>query len=170
MSFAGRETDLDDLSAQISLEGGQRLAICGLGGCGKTALIVECAYRIREQQPAYAVFWVPAVSRESFEQAYREIGTRLGIKATADDDADVKQLVKAKLSDENLGQWLMVVDNADDVSLLFDPLYGKNDAERLIDCLPHSRKGSIVFTTRTRKAAIKLAATKVVELGELNEL
>jgi hypothetical protein len=39
--------------------------------------------------------WVPAVSRESFEQAYREIGERLCIPGIADDNADVKRLVKA---------------------------------------------------------------------------
>ena len=63
----------------------------------------------------------------------------------------------------------MVVDNADDDSVLFDALRETSSADRLIDWLPHSRKGSIVFTTRTREAAIKLAASNVVPLGELTE-
>ncbi|KFA81514.1 hypothetical protein S40288_09942 [Stachybotrys chartarum IBT 40288] len=167
-SFVGRETQLAQLDADVSSEGCRRLAICGLGGCGKTALALELAYRTREQQPARATFWVPAVTRESFEQAYREIGTLLRIPGIADDQADVKQLVKARLSDESFGQWLIIVDNADDTSVLLDPLDEESDANRLIDYLPHSRKGSIVFTTRTRKAAIALAGSKVIELGKLN--
>lgn len=85
----------------------------------------------------------------------------LRIPGIADNKADVKQLVKARLSDEGLGQWLMIVDNADDVSVLLG-------VDRLIDYIPYSRKGSIVFTTRTRVAAIKLAES-VLELGKLEK-
>jgi tetratricopeptide (TPR) repeat protein len=93
----------------------------------------------------------------------------LRIPTIADDNADVKRLVKAKLTDEGLGQWLMIVDNADDVSILFDLLEKNSGADRLIDYLPHSRKGAIVFTTRTRVAAIQLAENNVIALGELDK-
>lgn len=86
----------------------------------------------------------------------------LRISGIADAKADVKQLVKAGLSDEGLGQWLMVVDNADDVSVLFELLNRESNANWLIDYLPRSRKGSIVFTTRTREAAVKLAESNIV--------
>jgi tetratricopeptide (TPR) repeat protein len=112
---------------------------------------------------------VPAVSQESFEQAYREIGVLLRIPGISDANADVKQLVKARLSDECFGQWLMIVDNADDVNVLFKLLEEGNGTERLIDYLPRSRKGPIVFTTRTGKAAIDLAENNVIALGELSE-
>lgn len=131
-------------------------------------LALESAYHTRERQLTLAVFWVPAVSRESFEQAYREIGTLLRIPGIADAKADVKQLVKARLSDEGSGQWLIIIDNANDVSVLLNPLKKESGANRLMDYLPHSRKGSIIFTTRTRKAAIDLAGSNVVELGELH--
>ncbi|KAI1525006.1 kinesin light chain [Pyrenophora tritici-repentis] len=168
-SFVGRTTQLAQLSTHISLQGCHRLAIYGLGGCGKTALALEAAYRAGEQQPAHAIFWVPAVSRESFEQAYREIGRLLRIPGITGAKADVKQLVKARLSDEGFGQWLMVVDNADDVDVLFEVVGEGRSGDRLIDYLPHSRKGSIVFTTRARKAAIDLAENNVIVLGELSE-
>jgi tetratricopeptide (TPR) repeat protein len=112
---------------------------------------------------------VPAVSRESFEQAYREIGRLLRIPGITDATADVKQLVKARLSDEGFGQWPMVVDNADDDSILFNLLEEGEVTDRLIDYLPHSRKGSVVFTTRTRKAAVRLAGSSLVQLSELDE-
>jgi hypothetical protein len=168
-SFVGRETKLAQLDAQISSEGCLRLAIYGLGDCGKTALALESAYRTREQQPARAVFWVPAVSRESFKQAYRNIATFLHIPGITENNADVKQLVKAWLSNEGSGPWLIVVNNADDVSVLLNLFNAESGTNRLIDYLLYSRKGSIVFTTRTRKAAVDLARSNVIELGELSE-
>ncbi|KAF2198804.1 purine and uridine phosphorylase [Delitschia confertaspora ATCC 74209] len=167
--FVGRETELAQLSSHVLSEDCQRIAIHGLGGCGKTALALQCAYSTRQQQPNRAIFWVPVISRESFEQAFRDIGKLLQIPETTDEKVDIKGLVKAKLSDESFGQWLMIVDNADDVSILFDPLEEGGITDRLIDCLPHSRKGSIIFTTRTREAAIKLAESNVILLGKLND-
>lgn len=167
-SFVGREAQLAKLSAHISAQGCRRMAIYGLGGCGKTALALETIYQIREQYPKRSIFWVPLISRDSFEQAYREIGILLRIPGVQDAKYSFKQLVQTKLSDERFGEWLMVVDNADDVRLLFGQLdEGKSNA-RLIDYLPKSRKGSIVFTTRTAKAAVDLAGNNVIELGELN--
>jgi tetratricopeptide (TPR) repeat protein len=125
------------------------------------------AYQTRKDQPKCAVFWVPAVSQAGFEQAYREIGLLLHIPGLADAKADVKQLVKAKLSDEGFGQWLMIVDNADDVNVLLGAPNQDSTVDQLIDYIPHSGKGSVVFTTRTAKAASELAQSNVIELGEL---
>jgi hypothetical protein len=57
---------------------------------------------------------VPAISHESFKLAYREIGVRLRTLGISDDNADVKRLVKETLSSGNVGDWLMIVDNAHD--------------------------------------------------------
>lgn len=151
------------------MEGGRRLAIYGLGGCGKTAIALVTAYRIKERQPARAIFWVPAFNPESFEKAYRDIGTHSGIPGITDSRADVKMLVKERLNDPNFGPWLMIVDNADDTSVFVDPLQEQSGVNRLIDWLPLSCKGSFIFTTRSRKIAIDLAGTNVMRLGELDE-
>jgi tetratricopeptide (TPR) repeat protein len=116
-----------------------------------------------------AIFWVPAITRESFEQAYREIGILLRIPGITDDKADVKQLIKATLSSERFGPWLIVVDNADDDSILFELLNEGSSKDRLIDYLPHSRNGSIVFTTRNAKLAVRLAGSNLIQLSELNQ-
>jgi hypothetical protein len=63
------------------------------------------------------VFWVPAMSRESFELAYRDIGVRLQIPGIDNANANFNQLVKYKLRMESR-PWLMVIDNADDSSIL----------------------------------------------------
>ncbi|KAF2203799.1 hypothetical protein GQ43DRAFT_497820 [Delitschia confertaspora ATCC 74209] len=65
----------------------------------------------------------PLLSVEkAFEQSFRDIGKLLHIPEITDEKVDVKGLVKAKLSYEGFGQWLMIVDNVEDVSVLFDPL------------------------------------------------
>ena len=98
----------------------------------------------------------------TFENAYREIGKQMKIAGIDEDKADVKRLVKTALSDENHSSWLMVVDNADDITLLFG-------VTRLSDYLPFSRKGSILFTTRNHEAAVKLVHNSgIVSVPEMD--
>ena len=40
---------------------------------------------------------------------------------------------------------------------------------RLIDCLPRSERGCIIFTTRDRKTAVKLAQQNVIEVPEMSK-
>ncbi|KAL8903006.1 MAG: hypothetical protein Q9207_004213 [Kuettlingeria erythrocarpa] len=168
-AFVGRKNQLAQLNEHVKIEGGRRLAMYGLGGCGKSAIALLSAYRIKDQQPARAIFWVPAFNPESFKKAYRDIGTHLGILGITNSRADVKKLIKERLSDPAFGQWSMIVDNADDTSVFVDPLQEQSGVNRLIDWLPLSRKGSLIFTTRSRKIAIDLAGSNVMRLGELDE-
>jgi tetratricopeptide (TPR) repeat protein len=103
------------------------------------------------------------MSRETFEQAYYEIAKCLSLPGLHDAQVDVKPLVKARLSEEGFGPWLIIVDNADNTSVLFDD----TKADRLIDYLPRSSQGSVIFTTRTLAAATQLAENNVIALGEL---
>jgi tetratricopeptide (TPR) repeat protein len=162
-SFVGRQVQLRHIQAHIQGEQGARTAIYGLGGSGKTSLALESAYWTKEQRPTCAIFWVPAISRESFEKAYHDIAKCLCLPGIDNAEVDIKRLVWAKLSDNDFGPWLIIVDNADDTSILFSG----SESDRLIDCLPRSHRGSIIFTTRTRVAAIELAENNVLALGEL---
>ena len=127
----------------------QRTAIEGLGGIGKTQIALEAMYRVHKEFSDCSVFWVSAISVSSFENAYREIGQALGIVEISEDKEDIKRLVKTALSREDAGMWLMVIDNADDMDLFFGH-------HRLIDYLPFSRMGSILFTTRNHEAVVRL--------------
>lgn len=111
-----------------------------------------------------------AIGLDSFAQAYQDIGMLLCIPGIDDDKANVNRLFKPRLSDERFGNRLMITENADDMKVLFNRLEQDSGSERLIDNLTHSRKCSIVFITRTREAAIKLAENIAITLCELNEL
>ena len=144
------------------------MTIYGLGGCGKSALATEFAYRVASRR-ARLVFWVPAISQESFETAYREIGARLRIPGIADDSADVKKLVQTTLDSENMADWLMIVDNADDHDVLLGVTDSGSKLVRLRDYLPRSSRGSILFTTRSRKLAEALTPSSALEVTDMGQ-
>lgn len=63
----------------------------------------------------------------------------------------------------------MIIDNADDISVLFHELPEVSNKSRLIDYIPSSSKGSIIFTTRSRIAAVD-QADEAIELTEMDQL
>ncbi|KAF2687612.1 kinesin light chain 1 [Lentithecium fluviatile CBS 122367] len=168
--FVGREDQLQFLEQfLLSATTHRRMTIYGLGGCGKSALALEFAYRALARHARRLVFWVPAISRESFELAYWEIGIRLCIPGINDDNADIGKLVKDTLSSGSPGDWLMIVDNADDPAVLLGTTDNDPFSARLSDRLPHSTSGTILFTARSRKAAGALTQSSVLGLSDMNQ-
>jgi hypothetical protein len=165
--FVGRESLLAQLLEKIppsvDEDDCQRTAIEGLGGVGKTQIALEAAFRVHAQHDC-SVFWVPAVDATTFENAYRKIGRQLGIQGIDEDKADVKLLVKAALNDST-DQWLLIIDNADSVELLFAGV------APLCNYLPFNRKGSILFTTRNHEAVVKLdiPSRNTITVTEMSE-
>ncbi|KAM0216980.1 hypothetical protein ACHAQD_007699 [Fusarium lateritium] len=144
--FVGRNDILPDLLVRIQPDcqknACQRTAVEGLGGIGKSQIALEAAFRLRDLDPTCSVFWVPALSTITFENAYRDIARVLKIPLPEGESSNVLPLIKQALSNEAVGKWLLIVDNADDPSLMFGP--GSLESQ-----LPSSPHGSILFTTRT---------------------
>jgi hypothetical protein len=139
------------------------MSIIGLGGTGKTQVALQFAYSVKETQPEYSIFWVPALSMESFEQAYASVARALRIPYLAGGEEDVKELVQQHLSTSRAGRWLLVVDNADDVDIFF----GTGQSRGIVDYLPESELGVVVYTTRTPEVAEQTRGD-VVELGAMD--
>ncbi|XTI92812.1 purine and uridine phosphorylase [Cenococcum geophilum] len=161
---------LNILEKKLFTERCQRLAIYGLGGVGKTQIVLELAYQTRERNPSYSVFWIQASSVEKVEQAYLQIGHGLQIPGINEEKADVKQLVKQKLSQESAGEWLLILDNADDADMWFKETDTTTWNSSLVDMLPRSTKGSVIWTTRDRKGALKMAPSQdTLNIHEMEE-
>ncbi|KAL8741826.1 MAG: hypothetical protein Q9190_005609 [Brigantiaea leucoxantha] len=163
--FIGRTEKLKELEEKLIISGHcSKLALVGLGGVGKTQVALELAYTVKEHWPAYSIFWVPAVSAESFEQAYRDIATRCSI-ALDPKREDPKASIQQYLNSDAAGKWLLIVDNADDEEILFGE---SSDSRSVTDYLPQSETGLTLFTTRHREIAVSLARSEVVEVDGMD--
>ncbi|GIJ87417.1 hypothetical protein Asppvi_006323 [Aspergillus pseudoviridinutans] len=152
--FVGREEEISQIEGWImQLDSPGRIAICGLGGVGKTQIILELAYRMRNRDPECSILWISCTSYESMEQAYMSVALKLGI--TDPKPGEVKQQVKAYLSLESTARWLLICDNADDMEMW-----------TMADFLPESERGHILFTTRSRQIAVRLASSHVIMISE----
>ena len=140
------------------------MSIVGLGGTGKTQVALQFAYEVKEAQPEWSIFWVPAVSMESFEQACAGIVQALHIPRRGKEEDDPKELVKQYLSSSRARRWLLVVDNADDPNILF----GSEQSGGIVDYLPESESGVVVYTTRTLAVAVSLTRSDVLELDAMD--
>ena len=118
------------------------------------------------------MFWIHASNFNRIEQGYREIAERVKIPGREDPKANIFELVAKWLQDESQGAWLLVLDNLDNVSVLFTsqevapkPPSGDRDSQlrhSLLSYLPQSANGVILVTTRTSSAAVK-----IVEPGDV---
>ncbi|KAK0707018.1 P-loop containing nucleoside triphosphate hydrolase protein [Lasiosphaeria miniovina] len=166
--FTGRESELKVLrQALFTGHRTAKVAVTGPGGVGKTQLVLGLVYQIRAEHKNCSVIWIPVTSKESLGQAYLNAARQLSISGCEDDKADIRRLVRDHLSSESAGQWLLVFDNADDVGMWVDKFTPESGC--LIDCLPRSSHGSIIFTTRDMKTAVRLAGRNVVEMSEMDE-
>jgi tetratricopeptide (TPR) repeat protein len=154
--FTGRGALLEQLHEQLSRNHSaalnQSYALSGLGGIGKTQTAIEYAYRYGDEYSA--VFWVRADSRETLVADFVAIARLLGLPGQ--DAQDQMQIVAAtKRWLEQQAGWLLILDNADELSLV-------------TDFLPTKGKGHVLLTTRAQ-ATGKIAQSLSVERMELSE-
>ncbi|KAN0069929.1 P-loop containing nucleoside triphosphate hydrolase protein [Elaphomyces granulatus] len=163
--FLGRHNEVVGLQETIvSKDQVRKMAITGLGGVGKTQIALEIAYRIRDKKPEFSIFWIPATSVEKIEQAYMGIGERLGLQGVT--PADMKKAVKAHLSSEKTGPWLLIIDNLDDMNV-----WTTSDASSptLKTYIPQSKYGFVLFTTRNQQLATSLVGPDVINIPKMDD-
>lgn len=135
----------------------------------KSQIAIEYAYRVRDSAPQTWVFWVHGSNASRFKQAYTDIATRIELPGRNDPMTDILSLVYNWLRDERNGQWLIILDNADDDEVLHSTgvdsdgvMHGTgvlNETASLASFLPQSSNGQILVTSRDLVAALNLVGT-----------
>ena len=147
--------------------------ICGLGGCGKTSLAVEFAWRWKKHFTG-GVFWINGESDENVRKSVAENLALLNIPASTNENVDDSlNRFLALLSNKNC-PWLLVVDNADELTSPKCP-----SGVMKICNGPWQRNakapknGQILFTTRQNerdiKTLLKLSPKDCLELQSFTE-
>ena len=144
----------------MSRRGGERVALVGLGGIGKSQLAIQFAHAIRNKSH---VFWVNASTWDTLESSYHDIAERLGLTTPgrAKSPTDTLRKVGNWLSREENGRWTVILDNFDDASILpaGDPQFTK--------LLPQASHGFVLITSRTSTAADKLTGSSFENLRQV---
>jgi tetratricopeptide (TPR) repeat protein len=130
----------------------QPQAISGLGGIGKTQTAVEFAYRYQDDYEF--IQWVKAESTESMISDFATMAYLLDLPEQQEQEQSrVVDAVK-RWFQEHTG-WLLIFDNADDLTILWD-------------FLPTGGKGHILLTTR-EQATGRIARRIEIEKMEPEE-
>ena len=158
--FVGRESQLAELEAKLFKDNkATTIAIVGPPGTGKSQLALEVAHRTRQRNRNCCVFWIDASDTDSLYRSYESIARKLGIPGWDDEKVDSRQLVRAYLDGKGERQYLLVFDNADDVSL---------GSAHLTDFVPQLDQCAVLYTTTNSDMAKELAAPNVLQLREMS--
>lgn len=138
-------------------------ALCGLGGSGKTQIALNYIYR---QCGTRSVFWVHADTKATIINDYKTIAAKFGIMEKPLDDEALLMAVCNRIEEEP--EWLLVLDNADDLSL-FGVGVGSTSSQSLPNCVPRGPKGSVLWTSRDKRIMGTLASPlRVIEVGDMS--
>lgn len=113
------------------------------------------------------MLWAHASNTARLEQSFREIADQVKARGRQDPQADVFKLVDNWLREEKNGRWLLVLDNANDAAVLSPTDDGSKLSsssnssgnalkQHLSRYLPSSKHGSVLVTSRTKRAAMQV--------------
>ena len=126
------------------------------------------------------VIWVHASNAARFEQAYRDIATKVEVPGRDEPKADILRLVYNWLCDERNGRWLIILDNVDDGDVFFTAKDCASTSQKiditshtrpLESFLPQTPNGAILITSRNRIAAMNLVGThdSIIQVEPMDE-
>ena len=136
----------------------------------KTQFALEYAFHCNKSTPSSVIYWIHANSHASFVQGYREIAKRAVLGEMFDSVVDLLNAVKHWV--EKQSNWLMVLDNADELKLFagYDSATQNQQEQqpKLFDFIPKGDKGTVLWTTRDGAIKTLLGPEHCVELGVMS--
>ncbi|KAI0456108.1 hypothetical protein F5B21DRAFT_502584 [Xylaria acuta] len=177
--FVGRSELLKQLKSWLSHreprtndQPHRRVALCGLGGIGKTQIALAYVFWLNGASSDISVFWVHASSIDRFRQAYADIAEKCQVPGYNDPKADVLSLLKRWLEQKDRGRWLMVIDNADDPQLFCRPaeLTDADGKKYLGRYIPECAHGAVLITTRNKQVGLQLTKGMGMSLLQIDKM
>ncbi|KAL1590352.1 hypothetical protein WHR41_00923 [Cladosporium halotolerans] len=178
-NYVQREPLAEELDRKLSVPGAA-VALVGLGGVGKSQLAIEHTYRVRDASKSTWVLWIHSSNAARFEQSVRNNLDDLKVPGRKDPQADIFQLFRGWLQDEQKGKWLLVLDNADDADFFLRKPSQTNKADSsdttrrsgrgYLDYLPSSDHGAILVTSRNEASALQIVEERnIVSVQPMKE-
>jgi tetratricopeptide (TPR) repeat protein len=130
--FTGREKVMAEVEKQLDTSG--VVALTGLGGVGKTQITAQFAHEHRNQYSA--VLWASAASQEALVSDFAAIARLLNLPQRDEKDQSVAVAAVKRWLAAN-GDWLLIVDNADDLA-------------SVRGFIPQSANGHVLLTTQAQ--------------------
>ena len=150
--FTGREQVVEQLFTNFTSKHPSGLipvqALSGLGGLGKTQTAVEYAYRYRQRYES--VLWMNAETEEALLVSFR---TAAGLLKRPDAHLQNRPNLLASMQEwfRNTTDWLLILDNADDITWM-EPF------------LPQAASGHLLLTTRATALASLAQPLRLTQL------
>ena len=138
--FCGRDSELEAIATQLKNTERSCVysAICGLGGVGKTSLVVEFLWQHEGKYPG-GIFWISGENNNLFQRSLSEMARQIGMF-----ENDFYNSLSRTL--DWLGKrkefWCLVVDNLDELEMSTEM------RKLLTGHWKHTARGHIIITTR----------------------
>jgi NB-ARC domain len=166
--FVGRQTELEQLRIWLAPRPKRQnvVALCGLGGIGKTQLSIHFARRFAD---AYSsIFWLNAQDESTLRAGLMELAAQVLEELSVNNSYEEEQMVQQMrqwFSRPNNDEWLVVFDNYDDPRV---PGIISTTSYDIRNYFPHRVQGSILITTRSPKLAFakQLAVKKLDDINQ----
>ncbi|KAB8356616.1 hypothetical protein FH972_024194 [Carpinus fangiana] len=141
--FVGRENALETIKKALDPRG---------SNLRKSQIAIEYAHRHRQASPQTSIFWVSGSTPDRFLSSYVAIAEEMKLPGIANPQCNRLDLVHRWLLSDSSGQWLMILDNVDDVDFVRPPRNsgGKTYDFTMSRYLP--TRGLLLVTSRSREA------------------
>ncbi|RHZ49492.1 uncharacterized protein CDV56_102722 [Aspergillus thermomutatus] len=149
--FVVRQKICDEFESLLDAEkngSNVRIALFGMGGCGKTELALHFAYAWRGK---CRVFWANCTSKQEFMADYSDIAVRVGLASATTAQHHAGTLLKEWLDSTKSGNWRMILDASDNWEEMF----------AYLEAFLPIHRGTIVFTSRDRRI-LDILETKLI--------
>ncbi|KAG4443357.1 hypothetical protein IFR05_001146 [Cadophora sp. M221] len=147
----GRKMEHESLGNLLSQwqEDSGAVAITGIGGIGKTEMLLDVAYQRLDKTN---IFFLRASSKEMLQEAYLHVAMHIGpevllYKYQGRDTRDIWSRMPAEERIEMFKEWLSQPENSETLVML-DDLDGLADPELILSAIPQGAK-TVIFSTRS---------------------